>query len=490
MLLESLLAHARTIPQTIAVVDPSGSHTYQQLSAMVRGLGAYLAGRTTRARVGLLLPPGVTFAVGFYGTLFAGKTAVPINYLLGDRQFTHIVKDSDVDTVLTAPPLDAELNRSALNVVDLTSLPRHMATIPATPPQHSADDVAAILYTSGTTGLPKGVELTYGNFQSSVEAVVQHAHIQGTHRFLGILPLFHSTGLLATLVAPIRLGSTVYYQPRFSPAAAVKAIKDQQISVIVAVPSMYGAMLRVKNAGPGEVQSLYAAISGGEALPARIREGWLQRFGTPIFEGYGLTETVGPVAFNTPDENRPGSVGRLIPGTSARIIDERGIALPQGATGEVCLKGPVVMNGYLNLPDATAEAMTSDGFFRTGDVGRFDDGGYLYITGRAKEMISIAGEKVAPREIEEILMENPGVSEAAVIARQDATRGEAIVAYILPAEGQSPSPEQLRAFCRSRGLAQWKVPRDIRIVAALPRSPGGKVLKRELAAQADAGAFE
>ena len=224
MLLEPLFAHARTMPQNTAVVDTHGSHTWQQLAAMVCGVGKYLEGQTTRPRVGLLLPPGVAFAAGFYGTLLAGKTAVPINYLLGDRQFAHIIKDSGVDTVLTAALLAAKLQGTSLNVVDLTALPGREATTLATPRQPSPDEVAAVLYTSGTTGIPKGVQLTHGNFQGSLDAVTRHAQICGTHRFLGILPLFHSTGLLATLVAPIHLGSTVYYQPRFSPVAALSVL--------------------------------------------------------------------------------------------------------------------------------------------------------------------------------------------------------------------------------------------------------------------------
>src|SRR5437764_533098 len=196
------------------------------------------------------------------------------------------------------------------------------------------------LYLSVQTDTPC-VELTYANLTSDVDACIQHAQLQTQHSFLGILPLFHSTGLLATLIAPVRLGSMTVYQARFSPTKVIDAIKEHRISIIVAVPSMYGALARMKDVGPAEVTSLYAALSGGEPLPSAIRIAFEQKFGVPIYEGYGLTETIGPIAFNVPGAIEPGSVGKPIPGAEVRITEE----------GEVWLKGPMIMRGYHNLPD-------------------------------------------------------------------------------------------------------------------------------------------
>lgn len=484
MLFEPLFAHAAQRPQDVAVVDDRGQTTYQQLAAMAAGLGMYLSAQTKQPRVGLLLPSSAGFAASFYGTVLAGKSAVPINFLLGDREIAHIIADSGVDTVVTIPQLAPRLKDLPLNVVDLTQLPAAPPAA-ATPqfPQPAADDEAVLLYTSGTSGLPKGVILTYGNFQSDVDASIQHVGLKSNHKFLGVIPMFHSFGIMAMMLAPIQLGAQVIYMARFSAVGVINAIREHGVSIMMGVPSMYGAMLRLKDAKPDDFQGLYAIISGAEPLPEAIREGFLKRFGKPIFEGYGLTETSPAVNFNTPAENRAGSVGRSIPGAQVRITDEAGDAVPAGQVGEIWLKGPMIMKGYHNLPEETAAALTPEGYFKTGDLGRLDEDGYLFITGRKKEMIIVAGEKAFPREIEDVLMRHPSVAEAAVVGKKDLSRGEAVVAFVIPREGQTPTVEALREHCKQQGLPQWKSPREIHMLQDLPRSPTGKVLKRELAAK-------
>jgi long-chain acyl-CoA synthetase len=487
MLFESLFKHADQQPHQPAVVDDSGTYTWQQYAAAAAGLGMYLGVQTDQPRVGLLLPASMGFAASFYGTLLAGKTAVPINFLLGDREVQHIIADSGIDTIVSAPPLTDRLKDTPLKIVDLSQLPK---TPPAaiTPkfPDKSLDDLAVLLYTSGTSGMPKGVEVTYGNLASDVDAAIAHASLQGSHKFLGILPLFHSTGLLATLIAPVRLGSTTVYQARFSPVGVMNAIRDHAISIVAAVPSMYAALARLKDAGPDHVKSLYAAISGGEPLPAIVRQKFEEKYGKPIYEGYGLTETIGPIAFNVPGAIKPGSVGRPIPGAEIRIADDDGKALRQGETGEVWLKGPMIMKGYFNLPDETANALTADGFFKSGDLGLVDDEGYLHITGRKKDLIIVAGEKASPREIEEVILRHASVKDAAVVGKRDPSRGEVVVAFVTPKEGASVKAEEIREFCRSSGLAQWKCPREVFVENDLPRTPTGKILKRVLAERVNA----
>ncbi|HET6252183.1 MAG TPA: AMP-binding protein [Tepidisphaeraceae bacterium] len=485
MLFEPLFAHAQQHPQDIAIIDDRGQYTWQQLAMMSAGLGMYLSFQTDQPRVGLLLPTSAAFVASFYGTLLAGKTVVPINFLLGEKEIAHIVKDSGIDVVLTVGPLAPKVQGMPLKVIDLLTLPQS-PPFPITPsfPSPAADDIAVLMYTSGTAGLPKGVLLSFGNLQSDVDAAIKHAQLSGTHSFLGILPLFHSTGMLATLIAPIQLGSRIVYQGTgFRPNHVVKAIRDHQISIVAAVPSMYGAMIRLKDYGPDDMKSLYAAISGGEPLPAVIRDGFEKKFNTPIYEGYGLTETIGPIAFNVPGRREAGSVGQLLPGAELRIADENGQALPQGQSGEVWLKGPMIMKGYHNLPNETAEVLTPEGYFKSGDLGMIDAKGYLHITGRKKDQINVSGEKASPREIEDVLNQHPAVAESAVVGKKDASRGEVVAAFVILRENQTVTADALREFCREHGLIQWKIPRDIQFVADLPRSPTGKVLKRTLVEQ-------
>jgi long-chain acyl-CoA synthetase len=483
MLLEPLFNHARTRPNDIAVIDDQGSYTFQQIATMASGLSMYLASQSQQQRIGLLLPAGVGFVASFYGTLLAGKSVVPINFLLGDREITHILADSGIDTIVTIPQLTAKLKDSPLKIIDLTQLPKAPGGFTAPIPPTPSDEMAVLLYTSGTSGLPKGVVLTFGNLQSDVDAAIQHAQLIGEHKFLGILPLFHSTGLLATMLAPMQLGATTIYIARFSPVATIKAIREHRISVMAAVPSMYGALIRLKDASPADVQSLYAPLSGGEPLPANIREGFFQRFNKHIFEGYGLTETIGPVTVNVPQSHCPGSVGTPMPGVIIKITDDNGNDALPGESGEVWLKGPMIMKGYYNLPAETAAVLTPDGYFKSGDLGRVDPKGFLHITGRKKDLIIVAGEKAVPREIEEALMKHPAVAEAAVVGKKDPSRGEVVAAFVILREGQTAKPEELKELCRTQGLAPFKVPREIIFVPDLPRSPTGKVLKRTLSEQ-------
>src|SRR5215212_23557 len=233
MLFEPLFRHAQTQPQAIAVIDDRGQYTYQQLAAMSAGLGMYLSLQTKKPNVGLLLPASAGFVASFYGTLLAGKSVVLINYLLGEREIAHVIADSGIDTVVTIPQLAPRLKDARLNIIDLTALPQ---TPPAaiTPkfPSPNANDLAVLMYTSGTSGLPKGVMLTYGNVQIDVDAAIEQAQLQPGHKFLGVIPLFHALGMTAMMVAPIQLGSTVIYIARFSPVATLNAIKQHGVSLM------------------------------------------------------------------------------------------------------------------------------------------------------------------------------------------------------------------------------------------------------------------
>ena len=484
MLLEPLFDHAAHQPETLAIIDDSGRYTYRQLAGMAAGFAQQISSKTKLPRVGLLLPAGAGFVAGFYGTLLAGKIVVPINFLLGEHEIAHCIADSGIDTVVTIPQLAGRLGKTSLNVLNISDVLRPAADQPSSV-RPAGDHVAVLIYTSGSSGLPKGVLLTYDNLQSDVDAAVTAMDFQRTHKFLGIIPLFHIFGITAMMLAPIQLGATIVYMARFSPIGVVNAIKEYGISLMGGVPSMFAAILRLKSALPEDFKTIHVLISGGEPLPSNLREAFLARFGVPLLEAYGMTETSLAIALNTPQIHRAGSVGKAIPGMEIRIVDDDGGTLPAEQIGEIWVKGPMVMKEYHNLPTETTAALTSEGYFKTGDLGRLDSDGFLYITGRKKELIIVAGEKVSPREVEEMLMAHPAVAEAAVVGIPDASRGEAVAAFIIPKGAQTINADDLREFCVRMGLARWKVPREIQFLPDFPRSPTGKVIKRLLSVPAN-----
>ena len=486
MLVEPLFEQAARQPDEPAVIDDSGRYTYAQLAARASGLGALISRKTNNSRVGLLLPSGVGFVASFYGALIVGKSVVPLNFLLGEHEIAHCIRDSGIDTIVSIPQLAGRLKDLPLNVVDLTQLPPKPAgapTAPAAPTARPAEAEAVLMYTSGTSGLPKGVVLTLGNIQSNVDGAIAHANLQHRHRFLGMIPLFHVFGMSAMMLAPLQLGATIVYMARFSPLGAVQSIREHGISIVMGVPSMYGAILRLKEPTRDDFKTIYMMISGGEPLPAALRDAFAARFGVTLYEAYGMTEASLAIAMNTPQTHKPGSVGKPVPQMKVRIMDDDGAAVPTDHEGEIHLSGPMITSGYHNLPDETAAALTSEGFFRTGDLGRMDGDGFLYITGRKKDLIIVAGEKASPREIEESLMSHPAIAEAAVVGRRDPLRGEVVAAFVILREGRTAEADELREHCRRAGLAQWKIPREVHVVPDLPRSPTGKVLKRALVQQ-------
>jgi len=417
---------------------------------------------------------------------------VPLNYLLSKDELRYVIQDSQVDTIITVGPMvdfvgqDAipdDIHLIRLENADFTGFPPLRW-----PPNPGSDDLAVILYTSGTSGRPKGVMLTHGNLRSNVEGAITHANLTRADMFLGVLPQFHSFGMTILTLLPMRIGAQVVYAARFVPRRIVELIKKHRPDIFVAIPSMYGALLSVKSAEADDLQSIRLAISGGEALPQDTFERFHERFNVRILEGYGLTETSPASNWSTPDRNRRGAVGQTLPQVDVVIVDDHDHVLPPHAEGEILIAGPNIMAGYFNLPEQTAEVFVDlkvDGhvehrrFFRTGDIGKLDEEGYLYITGRKKEMLIIGGENVFPREIEEVLNRHASVAESAVVGKQDGMRGEVAIAFVELEEGSDFDEKALRAWCRDR-LAQFKVPREIRLIDALPRNPTGKIMRRKL----------
>jgi long-chain acyl-CoA synthetase len=461
--------------------------TYADLwdaAARVAGLLATL-GVEPGDRVGIMLPNVPAFPIAYYGTLAAGGVVVPMNPLLKSREVAYYLGDSGAKVLFAWHGAAGEAAKGAADtgarVVDvadplLTLADQDPAQVTA---DRGDDDDAVILYTSGTTGRPKGAELTHANLTRNAELTATTLLKSGTADVvMGCLPLFHVFGLTCGLNATIASGSTLTLLPRFDPGKALEIIQRDRVTIFEGVPTMYAAMLHHTGERP-DVSSLRLCVSGGAAMPVEVLRGFEDAFGCVILEGYGLSETSPVASFNHPDKVRkPGSIGTPIAGVEMRLIDVDGADVPPGEVGEIAIRGHNVMKGYWGRPDATAEAI-QDGWFRTGDLARVDEDGYYYIVDRKKDLIIRGGYNVYPREIEEVLYEHPDVAEAAVIGIPHAELGEDVGAAVKLKPGGTATPADLRAFARER-VAAYKYPRHIWIVDDLPKGPTGKILRREV----------
>ena len=475
-LLDAFERNVAAFPDHPAVRDRTLTLNYERLCAVAAGLSKQISRQTKRQQVGIMAPTSAAGAAAILACWYAGKTPVPLNFLLGPEALEHVVRDAGLDFVLATEHCANALAPLNMNVLLLNaeSLRPDQTQTPAADP----DDLAVIIYTSGTSGLPKGVCLSFDNITSNATACIEHARMNSDQVFLSVIPQFHSFGFTAGTVIPLVLGATVCYLPRFSPAGLIDTIAEQHVTILIAIASMYGALIKMKSANAEKMQSLELLISGGEPLSAKIAQTFKQRYGKEIMDGYGLTESSPVVAVNLPWAKRSGSVGRPLPGIEVCAIDQNGVELPPQNTGELVISGHCVMQGYHNLPDETARAVRNGRLF-TGDVGKVDADGYIHITGRVKEMMIVGGENVFPIEIESVLCEHPDVLEAAVIGMPDDLRGELPLAFVILDEQSRADEQLLRGFCRER-LAGYMVPREIRIKKDLPRGPTGKILKRAL----------
>jgi long-chain acyl-CoA synthetase len=438
--------------------------------------------RTSQApNVGLLLPTSGLFPAALLGAWMAGRTAVPLNYLLSRSDLEYIARDAGLDTVVSVGPMLEHVGGELPGTRTLRMDQMRFGGLPPVRlgPSRASDDTLVILYTSGTSGKPKGVMLSDRNLSSNVAQVVEWAEFGPSDVMLGVLPQFHSFGLTVMTLLPLVVGCRAVYTARFVPPRLVDLARRHRPTVFVAIPSMYNALMAVKSAGPADFESLRYVVSGGEPLPEKVAQGFLERYGKRINEGYGLTETSPCTNWCLPHEYRPRSVGRPLPGIEERIVAPDGTVLGPGQDGEVRIKGPNVMKGYYNLPELTASVMDEHGFFRTGDMGQLDADGHLRITGRIKEMLIIAGENVFPREIEEVVNHHPSVKDSAVVGLHDPSRGEVPVCFVELHEGQAWDEPAVRAFVRE-ALPPYKVPREFRVLEALPRNPTGKIMRRAL----------
>jgi long-chain acyl-CoA synthetase len=490
-LAELLTDTATATPASTAVKLDDLELSYAELdeaSARVAGL-LRAKGARPGDRVGLMLPNVPYFAVVYYGILRAGGVVVPMNVLLKEREVAYYLSDSGARLLFAwhkfadAAHADSDQAHADCLLVepgDFEGLLRRSEYTPELAAR-GGDDTAVILYTSGTTGTPKGAELTHDNLRNNVEVAIDLFTMDGDSVTLGALPLFHSFGQTCGLNSTVRAGGCLTLIPRFDPAKALEVIQRDRVTVFEGVPTMYGAILNHPERERFHASTLRLCVSGGAALPVEVMRAFEEAFGCKILEGYGLSETSPIASFNHPDrERKPGSIGTPVEGVEMKVLGEDGTELRVGEVGEIAIRGHNVMKGYWARPDATAQAIRS-GWFHSGDLARMDEDGYFFIVDRKKDMVIRGGYNVYPREIEEVLYEHPAVREAAVIGVPHAELGEEVAAAIVLVPGAEVEEPEIVEFVKSQ-VAAYKYPRFVWFVDELPKGPTGKILKREIKA--------
>ncbi|MBS2937965.1 long-chain fatty acid--CoA ligase [Nocardioides sp. J2M5] len=435
-------------------------------------------------RVGLMLHNVLEFPVLYYAVLRAGAVVVPMNPLLKAPEVEHQLRDSGARLVLVSPHAAPEARLAAAAVGtevveaddDLLRTVRALVPEPG-PVARSDDDTAVILYTSGTTGTPKGAQLTHANLRLNALGFGGLVELTEHDVVMGCLPLFHAFGQSNVLNASIAVGASVSLVPRFDAGAVLELVAQDRATVFAGVPTMYVTMLEA-GAAASDTSSLRVCVSGGASLPLEVLCGVEQDLGTPVLEGYGLSETSPTATFNRPGRSRVGSIGVPLDGVELKLVDRHGVEVGPGEVGEIAIRGHNVMKGYWDRPGATAAAIV-DGWFYSGDLARCDEDGFYYVVDRKKDLVIRGGFNIYPREIEEVLYAHPAVLEAAVIGVPHPTLGEEVAAAVTLRPGRHATAEELREHVRAR-VAAYKYARHVWVVDALPKGPTGKILKREI----------
>ncbi|MFG3194328.1 long-chain-fatty-acid--CoA ligase [Streptomyces omiyaensis] len=437
-------------------------------------------------RVALMLPNVPEFVVLYYGALRAGAVVVPMNPLLKTRETAFHLTDSGAVRLFEwhQAPGEGAQGAAAAGVPRTAVEPAAFAAALAAhePLEGVADvdgeDMAVLLYTSGTTGRPKGAVLTHAGLRHNTEVNgIQIQRMTPDDVVVGCLPLFHIFGQICTMSVTVRSGASLVMIPRFAPGDVLDAIARERATVFEGVPTMYAALLQ--HPSEADVSTLRMCISGGASLPVEVLHGFERRFGCAVLEGFGMSETSPVVTFNHPDRPRKaGSIGTPIRDVEVRLLDDGGQDVAPGEIGELAVRGPNVMKGYWNRPEETAAAIP-DGWLRTGDLARADEDGYLFVVDRKKDMIIRGGYNVYPREIEEVLHEHPAVALAAVVGVGHADLGEEVAAAVVLRPSARATPDELREWVKER-VAAYKYPRHVWFVDQLPLGPSGKILKREI----------
>ncbi len=495
---ELLSSSARKHPGRIAIVFGQKKITYKALDELTDYIAAGLLdlGIKQGDKVALFLDNCPEFVAGYYGILKAGAVVVPINYMFKIEEAKYILEDSRASAMITLRVYLAMAEELRLRVETLKHIitPSDFSAMKRRNPQAlrrssaGPEDTAVILYTSGTTGFPRGAMLSHYNLISNALDCSSAIQINCRYSFICILPLFHSFAATVCMNLPLLAGAKIVIMKSVRPfKRVIRAIRKNRVNVFVGIPSMYAILKNMKI--PGIFQSpliklfnpVKLCISGAAALPVETFKGFEKKFRIPLLEGYGLTEASPVVTLNPLKRKRKaGSIGiALSKNIELKIVDEKNNILSPGQVGELLVKGPNVMQGYFNKEEATGEALR-DGWLYTGDMAKSDRDGYFYIVGRKKEMVNVRGLNVYPREIEEALYQNQKIKEAAVVGVADEHKGEVPKGFVVLKDGESASEQEVLHYLRER-LAAYKVPKTIEFRQSLPKTSTGKILKRILA---------
>ncbi|MED4750430.1 long-chain-fatty-acid--CoA ligase [Brevibacillus choshinensis] len=491
---ENLKRSAHNFPDRPAYVFQGESTTYAELDQQVEFLAASLAKRGIGKgdAVALLVDNRPHFVSAYYAILRVGAAVVPMNPIYTPREIGYILSNSKAKAVIALSALEPVLSELQDQLSDLELLIYTEAAGDALTvdqliqeqeteydePERDENDLAVILYTSGTTGQPKGAMLSHKNMDSNAEAMGILFELEPDDRMVAVLPMFHVFCMTVCLNGPIRSGATILIVQRFHPVEVVNVLRDQKASCFAGVPTMYNYMLQLPTATRADFATIRVCCSGGASMPVELLHKFEEKYGVKIMEGYGLSEAAPATAFNPIRGTRkPGSVGIDLPGVINKVIDPEGNEVSRGEVGELVVFGPNVMLGYLGLPEETNAALRN-GWLHTGDLARMDEEGYVYIVDRKKDMILVDGYNVYPREVEEVLYQHPAIIEAAVIGIPDEVHGEAVKAFVALKE-IAVSQEDIVAFCTDK-LAKYKIPRQVEFVAELPKNSTGKILRRSL----------
>jgi len=498
----SLVESARRDPAKTAVLLGENKLSYAELNAASSKVANALKSLGVRPgdKVALMLPNVPQFPIVYYGILKLGATVVPLNVLFKAGEIDYHLQDADAVALFAWEELIDEAKKGfdlaetckyliVVNLPGSDALPEgaisYNALLATASPACELswtmpDDTAVILYTAGTTGRPKGAELTHFNMFYNA-AFCADRLVGATPRdvIAAALPLFHSFGQTCAMNLAIYAGATLSMLPHFAPQAALEMFQRDRVTLFAGVPTMYFYLLNFPEADKYDLSALRLCVSGGAALPVEVMKAFEKKYNVVILEGYGLSETSPVASFNVREQRRkPGSIGIPIWGTEMRVVDDEDVHMPVGALGEIVIRGHNVMKGYYKRPEATAEVMRN-GWFHTGDIARMDEEGYFYIVDRKKDMIIHGGFNVYPREVEDVLYAHPAVSEVAVVGVPDEALGEEVKALVVLKPGMTATAEELMAYCQER-VASFKCPRIVEFRDSLPKGAAGRILKREL----------
>jgi long-chain acyl-CoA synthetase len=501
MLLYDIISHgAAEYPDRIAFIFRDNSVTYGQLAAQVNRAASALKSRGIRPedRVAILLPNCPQFPIAYFAITALGAVCVPVNPLLKPQELVYMWADSEVKAVITATPFIANVTEAKQGVPSL-QLVVGIGSREETPAEvltfaellqegsDSAPDLSVVdenraavtIYTSGTTGKPKGALLSHRNLLANCNQIRDALHFDEKDNFLCVLPLFHSFAATVCQNASLFCGSRTTLLEQFQPARVLEAVEKYRVTIFAGVPAMFGALLQFPTDKEYDFASVRLSVSGGAPMPVALMQAFEQKFNTIIIEGDGPTECSPVTSVNPPfGARKPGSVGLPLTGCEIKIFDDNDRELAVDEVGEIVVRGENVMLGYHNLPEATQEAMRN-GWYHTGDLGKIDSDGYVYIVDRKKDMLLVGGFNVYPREVEEVLYQHPAIASAAVIGTPDPLRGDEVTAVIVFKPGVEVADRDIINFCRER-LANFKVPRKVIRRDALPLGGTGKVVKRLL----------